>query len=285
MKHFFSIIIGLAFVSHSCGLKYTQSETREDLAQKRKDVISQYITDSYKDSSVSYIPLLYAQTTLIKPYSYRQLDSLYEVKYNNEKFGKFDKSLEEKIKNQKSIIENSSNKVEYIEHHVYSIQNQSTSFIYYADINFETSDSVKNFTITQAYQFPKDFLSIYKAYITRESIVYPNYAPTENEQKFYDFFESQMNQLPSYKQNDFLKNTLLVLYFARKARSIDTKTILQYLSLYYSELREYNSQTDVFNSINSIWEGDYLIGYEVNFTTPTNTYSYKFSPYFELVSR
>lgn len=280
---FISLFI-LLISTYSCGLRYTPSETREDLTQKRKDAVSNYIRDSYKDTTVSYIPLVFAQPTVIKPYQYRQLDSLYEIKYTNEKAGKFDKALEEKINIQKNVIFSSKDKIEYIEHHIYSIQARDSSFIYFADVNFGTTDTVTGFTITQTYQFPKDLLPTFRSYITRESIVYPNYGPTEEEKSFYNFFDDELNRRPTYEKNDFMVHLLVTIYMARKIRSIETKPLLQQLTLFSLEKRDYNAQTDFFNSIDGVWDGSELVKYEVSVRTPKGAYFGIFSPYFEQIS-
>ncbi len=268
----------------ACGLKYTPPETREDVAENRKTSISQYIRDSYKDSSVVYQSLVFAPPTVIKPYHHRQLDSLYEIKFDNEQRGRFDKGLEEKINNQKIVIANSSEKVQYIEHHIYSIQTEGKSNIYYTDIHFDSKNAISLFTITQTYEFPSNLLSIFKSYITRESIVYPNYGPTNEEQNFYDFFESELAKRPSYQHNEFMTHMLNVFLLARNARSLETKTLLQHFAVIQAENRAFNAQVDVFQTVNGVWENDALQHYEVKFTTPLANYNGTFSPYFELLS-
>jgi hypothetical protein len=267
----------------ACGLKYTPTETREDLAAQRKNSVSQYIRDSYKDSSVVYQSLVFGQPTLIKPYHHRQLDSLYEIKYANELSGRFDKNLEEKINNQKIVVANSNEKIKHIEHHIYSIQSKDISNIYYADIHFDSKNTVTEFLITQTYQFSSNLLAIFKSYITRESILFPNYGPTSDEQAFYDFFETELTTRPSYRQNEFMTNMLNTLLLARNIRSIETKMLLQHLSVIYAENRQYGSQIDVFHSINGVWENEQLLKYEISFTTPAGTFNGVFSPYFELI--
>lgn len=281
-----SLVLFLTFslLLSACGLKYTPTETREDFAAERKNSVSQYIRDSYKDSSVVYQSLVFGQPTLIKPYHHRQLDSLYEIKYTNELSGRFDKNLEEKINNQKIVVANSSEKVKYIEHHIYSIQTEGTSNVYYADISFDSKNTVTEFVITQTYQFPSNLLAIFKSYITRESIMFPNYGPTSDEQAFYEFFETELAARPSYQQNEFMTNMLNTFLLARNIRSIETKQLLQQFSIIYAENRQYGAQIDVFHSINGVWEGEKLLKYEVNFTTPAGTFNGVFSPYFELIS-
>lgn len=283
MKITLIVLISVLLIS-ACGLKYTPAETREDVSINRKNAVSQYIRDSYKDSSVVYQSLVFGSPTLIKPYHHRQLDSLYEIKFANEQAGRFDKALEEKINNQKIVIANSSERIQHIEHHIYSIQTEGTSNVYYADVHFDSKSVISNFTITQTYEFPSNLLAIFKAYITRESILYPNYGPTNEEIEFYDYFENELMELPSYRQNEFMAHILSTFLLARNIRSLETKMLLQHFAVIQAENRQYQSQSDVFHNVNGVWENEELLSYEVNFTTPTGTFIGVFSPYFELIS-
>lgn len=282
MKNYTFVSVLIILLVSSCGLNYTPTETREDLAANRKAQVEQYIRDSYKDSSVVYQPLIYASPTLIKPYNHRLLDSLYEVKFANEQAGRFDKELEEKINNQKIVIANSSEKIQYIEHHVYSIQTEGMSNVYYADITFDTKSNVTQFQITEDYQFPSNLLNIFKSYITRESIVYPNYGPTNDESVFYDLFENELRNRPFSQKNAFMTHMLTTFLLARNIRSLETQLLLQHYSVIQVENRQYSSQIDVFHSVNGVWENDVLLGYEVHFTTPAGTFKGEFSPFLEL---
>lgn len=268
----------------ACGLKYTPTETREDVAMNRKNTVTQYIRESYKDSAVVYQSLVFAPPTVVKPYHHRLLDSLYEIKFTNEQNSRFDRDLEEKINNQKIVIANSKEHIQYIEHHIYSIQTEGTSNVYYADVSFDSRNTISQFTITQTYQFPSNLLAIFKSYITRESIAFPNYRPTNDELAFYDYFDNELTQRPSYQQNEFMTTMLNTFLIARNVRSIETKVLLQHLSVIYAENRQYGSQVDIFHSVNGVWEDDQLLKYEVNFTTPAGTFNGVFSPYFELIS-
>ena len=65
----------------SCGLKYTPTETRESFFQKRQRKISDYILNQMNGQTLSYTSIAYGKTTVLKPISYKALESLYELKY------------------------------------------------------------------------------------------------------------------------------------------------------------------------------------------------------------
>lgn len=145
------------------------------------------------------------------------------------------------------------------------------------------SDTVTGFTITQTFEFPSSLLPIFKSYITRESIVYPNYGPTNNEIEFYDFFDEELARRPESEKNSFMITLLNTLLLARNTRSIETKSILQNVSVVAVEKRVYNRGVDVFQKVDGVWEDNKLVNYEVSFTTPLGAFQGFFSPYFELI--
>lgn len=282
-KTILGIIASLLFIT-GCGLKYTPTETPENKVLQRKNAVEEYIRVSYADSSsIVYQPLLFGQPTVMKPHVYQQLDSLYEIKFNNEQRGITDRKLEAQIKNQLLAVQNSTEKITYVEHHIYSIQKEKMSNVYFADVYLNNKSYVTDFAITENYQFPSNLLSIFKSYITRESLLYPTYAPTEEELEFYNYFETQLNLQPSYRKNSFMTTSLTVFLLARNARTLETKPLLQHMAVIQSDNRQFNSQKDVIHSVDGIWNGEVLDHYEVKYTTPSGTFKAKFSPYFEIL--
>jgi hypothetical protein len=283
MNYLFGCFLGLLILV-SCGLKFTPPETFESSTISRKQAVEQYIRDAYKDSSVHYQSIVFAEPTVIKPYQFRQLDSLYEIKYTNEQRGIFDRELEKKINNQKAVVSNVKERIQYIENHIYSIQNTEKATVYTAEIKFDAQQKIADFTIKEQHEIASKHLAVYKSFITGESLLYPNYQATKEEMAFYTQLENRWNQLPGFEQDKFLNNFLNVFLTVRNTRSLETKSILQHLSVQASDQRNYSAQTDLFRSVEGIWEGDKIVAYEQVFTTNSGTYKTIFSPYFELLS-
>ncbi|HLU87958.1 MAG TPA: hypothetical protein VKZ44_09410 [Taishania sp.] len=283
MKKVIILLFVACGVIASCGLKYTPTETREDLSKNRKAKVSEYIRDSYKDTAVVYQNIVFGQTTLVKPYHHRLLDSLYEIKFANEQAGRFDKELEEKINNQKIVVATSNEKLQYIEHHVYNIQTSKNSNIYLADIHFNHLNEITDFKIVEQYEIPNDRVAIYKAFLTGESIVYPNYKATNEEMAFYNLFQQELDQRLTFEQNNFMNHMLNVFLLARELKSIETKLLLQNIAVMHLENRKYSSQIDQFTSVDGIWEGNELINYELIFQTPMGRYRATCSKFFEVI--
>lgn len=254
----------------------------ENFVVNRKKKVEEYIAGEYKATNSTYTSLLYGETTVVKPMNFVILDSLYNVKYNNERQGLFEEELEEKIGNQKQIIQRDTTKVIYIEHHVYAITDSINSEINFADISIDPQLNVKDFKISEQHIIPKDLLPIYEAYLSEESIVHPTYLATSSEHELYRFYKSQYEALSFAEREDFLVHTLKVFQLARAIRTIDTETLLKSIGIKLVFDRNYDRTVDNFKSIDGLFVDDVLIGYIANLETIGEKYVLKFSPYLEL---
>jgi len=266
-----------------CGLKYVpdpQLTTYQNSEVARKLKVEQYIWDSYKNTSLRYHPIVFGPTSTVKPPIFHQLDSLYEMHYFNEQIGRRNIAVEHEIKALRAKIASKGDVITYIEHHVYGIQDDHHITIYYADIQFGANAVIHDFTITTSYEIDSVLLPLYTAYITHESILYPNYQPNEEERKLYAFFETELHNRPSYEQNKFLNHMLHVFAIARQIKSVETKGLLQYFTMNYAQKHEEIEQNTI-DKIESLWQEDTLIGYAVQLA---NT-SYLYNSYLELIEQ
>lgn len=278
------ILIITAFGFFSCGsLKYETPETAESAEVRRKNAIQNYIRKEYTDSAVTYNSLLFGQATVIKPTNFILLDSLFKIKYNNEMRGTFDSDLEEKIGNQQQVIQQDTAKVKYLEHHVYSITNNGVSEISFADVTVDSKANVLTFKITEQVSLEKKYKNLFSAYLTEESILQPPYNATVEESNFYLFYKQRKDELPTADKPQFLNHTLHLMETARTIRSIDTKKLLQELTIQSIYNRNYDSTQDLFQSIDGEFLNDKLIGYAVVILVNNSPVTVRFTPYLEKI--
>ena len=256
----------------------------ENLVVNRKKKVEAYISNEYLTQKSSYTSLLFGETTVVKPINYIILDSLYTIKYNNEKRGFFDQDLEGKIGNQKQIIQRDTSKVIYIEHHVYAVTDSAFSEINFVDVSLDPQLNVTDFTITEQHTIPKELLSIYEAYLSEESIINPNYLASGSEHNLYDFYKTHYQSLPFAEQEAFLIHTLKVFQLARTIRSTDTELILKTIGVKLVLNRNYDKTLDNYKSVDGLFVDNVLIGYIANLESGGELYVLKFSPYLELES-
>lgn len=283
MSKYFIFIIGIIVFS-SCGLNYVPPPTMENLVIKRKLKVESYIANEYQKTGLKYNSLLFGETTVVKPLNYKILDSLYTVKYNNQQRGVFEPDLEEKIGNQKQIIQRDSSKVIYIEHHVYAITDSVNSEISFADVSLDPALNVTEFAITEQHTIPKGLLEMYSAYLSEESILNANYLASTSEHNLYDFYKKRYNSLPFAEREIFLIHTLKTFQLARKIRSIQTEELLKQIAVRYVLNKNYDSAVDKFVSIDGLFVENVLQGYLATLDSGGEKYVIRFSPYLEIES-
>lgn len=282
-RFIFASIVSLILCT-ACGLNYVPPETMENNSVQRKEAIEAYIGKSFKDSTASYHTISFGETTVVKPTNYKLLDSLYLLKYTNERQGSFDPELEEKINIQRNIIATDTNKVKYIEHHIYGISNDLETEIDYVDVTIYSNLTITDFQITNQYHIPTALLNEFKTYINQESILYPGYLPSGLDRDFYDMFSARFNELPLAEQNEFLVHTLKIMDLGGRLQTMEKQILLKELAVLQVELRKYNVETDIFQSVDGVYENSLLIEYILKFTSPSGSYMVKYSPYLELKS-
>lgn len=283
MFKYFTFFIAI-FSFTSCGLNYIAPPTMENLVVNRKKKVESYIANEYQTTGAAYKSLLFGETTVVKPLNYKLLDSLFTVKYNNEKNGVYEPSLEDKIGNQKQIIQRDTATVIYIEHHVYAITDSINSEISFADVSLDPQLNVTEFKITEQHTIPKGLLPLYEDYLTEESIINPGYLATTSEHNLYQFYKDHYNALPYAEQEEFLVHTLKVFHLARSIKSVDTELLLKVIGVKQVLNRSYDIAVDKYSSIDGLFINDQLQGYSATLESGGNKYILTFSPYLELES-
>lgn len=215
-------IIGLFF---SCGLKYTPIETPIDKEKNRQDILKDKLKADFNNNGLNYLSYGFGQTSILKPPSYFKLDSLYQVKYENEKQGMIDKKLEEKIQIQKNILSNDTNQVYYILNHIYGVQDSSLFTIFHSDFYMDRQSKINMIEIRESAKIERKLATYYKAFKLKESFLYLNQDADEAELAFYEFYEEELTRLNGVEKDTFLNFMLNLMREANRAYSLD-KTFL-----------------------------------------------------------
>jgi len=281
LKHIYTFTI-LTLLA-SCGLNYTPPPTLENFASKRKMNAENYVKDQFKDSSVVFQQLTFGQTTVVKPTNYKLLDSLFNLKYNNEQRGEYDQNLENQIGNQQQVVVRDTAKVYYIEHLVYSIDNKTTSEVSFSDITLDKNAAVTKFEISEQVSFPSNLLPFYRVYLLEESNLNPGYLPSNDEQQFYNLYKEHYQVLPSAEKKDFLVHTLKLMELSSKIRSLDKDVMIRAICISKIFARPYDATIDNFTAMDGVLVDGVLTEYSAKFTSNSKTYVAQLSPFLEII--
>lgn len=234
MKSLFkSLLYSFLLVSlvASCGLKYTPTETRESFFQKRQEKISDYILNQMNGQTLSYTSIAYGKTKVVKPISYKSLDSLYELKYQNELKQIKDKRLEEIISNQRQIALNDTAKVLYLENHVFSLGNSDTIAFYNTIFQLTSDLKIADVTIIQSVYLPAKYSGLYRKYLFEESYLSAVNFASDQEKKFYQKYKDELENRSIAQQDAFVLHTLKLMELSNSIRKTSNRELLNELSI------------------------------------------------------
>jgi hypothetical protein len=215
----------------SCGFKYTPTETRESFFQKRQGKISDYILNQMNGQTLSYTSIAYGKTTVLKPISYKALDSLYELKYQNELKQIKDMRLEVIINNQRQIALNDTAKVLYLENHVFSLGNADTITFYNTIFHLTSDIKISDVDIKQSVFLPAKYSELYRKYLFEESYLSAvNYA-SEQEKKFYQKYKDEIENRSIAQQDAFVLHALKLMELSARIRTTSNRELLNELAI------------------------------------------------------
>jgi hypothetical protein len=215
----------------ACGLHYTAPETPEAFEIRRHKAVESYVQSTTKNEGYMYESVAFGETQIVKPNSYRTLDSLYALKYNNELKGlKMDALLDEKIGNQRIIARNDTNRVIYIENHVFALTSDTTTEIYGANFQVSSELVVHDMIIRESTFLPKRDTERYKQYLFNESFLNLGNPPNSSESKFYTLFTNRFNELSKDQRDLEVRHMLQIMEIAQRRASLGTEGILKTLA-------------------------------------------------------
>ena len=223
---YLSCLTSILLVVSSCGLRYTPPETAEEFEDRRHRAIERHFQLELQKDSLEYRSIAFGETTFIKPSSYRVLDSLFEIKYQNEKKGIRDKELENIISEQQDIVRLDTSKVKYLEHHVFSYPYKDSIQVIESEVMINRDLTILSVDILSLALITKRNDERYKQYLFEESFVYPGTMATEEEEFFYRYFKQAHFTAPTYEKDALLEHILNLMEIGYKRKTIRTFDLL-----------------------------------------------------------
>lgn len=278
------------FSLYSCGLRYTQQTTPTSLQADRRELIEETIQREFSSQKKAYTPIGYGETVKIKPVSYLKLDSLFAQKYDLEQRGKTDAQLEEAIKMQQIICQEDTNKVLYLERHVFTLTSDTSAEILSGDFYITKDNQLHDVKFTEAYHVDKDYISYYTLYVFEQPFLGGEMISSE-EKDFYKLYKEALTTRPN--KDAFLNNTLKLMQVAYYKRTLDVQTLIKELTRKYVHQGKSNYSDEVFVKIEQVGNENELQKYVVVYQSVTKTsqgfytkkYQLEFDPYLMFLSQ
>ena len=219
-------VFTISLTLHSCGLKYTPPETPESFEERRHQAIEQHFRQQLQKDSLNYTSLAFGETIVFKPASFKTLDSLFELKYQNEQKKITDKELEEKILLQREVLAKDTAMIIYLENHVFSFPENSGYRIVETDVRINKEMEILSEEVRTSYFVPGRHIERYKQFLFGESFLYPGTMATDEEEVFYQFYKNALLNDETTDSDAFLLHILELMEVGHKKKSIRTVQLL-----------------------------------------------------------
>jgi hypothetical protein len=249
----------ITLLLYSCGLKYTPPESAEEFQDRRHRTIERYFHQELLKDSLTYRSIAFGDTRTIKPTTFRTLDSLFEIKYQNEKKGVWDKELDAIIKEQQELVRLDTTQIVYLEYHVFSYPNNNAVQVVESEVLISRDLKIRDVTIQSIAQIlPKDD-ERYKQFLFEESFVYPGTFATEEEELFYRYFKQAYYLTPEFEKDQVLAHILNLMEIGYKRKSIRTYDLLLMLARkdLVDQLKPlpYEKSSEIFTNVRTLENG------------------------------
>jgi hypothetical protein len=241
-------LLALVLVT-SCGLKYVPVESPQSFEQRRHDAVEKYVTSQLATENLPYSSIAFGESQVVKPISYKLLDSLYLLKYNLENQGRFDKELEKKIENYRIIALNDTNKVLYIENHIFTLGKGDTLEFYSALFQMEKDLEIDDAIIQESVFLPAKYKKAYLSYLFEDAFILPDYAPTQEEINFYSYYKNVLPSLSKAEKDPFILHTLKLMELAASIKSTNTSALLKAQTSDLFHGKSYAIKNELFSDI------------------------------------
>lgn len=218
---------------HSCGIRYAAPVTPVSQTAERKAAIQKYLKTLFAADSAVYTDIAWGQSKTLKPLSYKQLDSLYAIKYQLEREGRRDLELEDEIKIQRQIALNDTAQIIFQDDHLFSVLKNNKLSVYSAILETTKDHTVRNALLQESQEVDPNLIEEFKIYTFEESFVNPGFAAMQQEKNFYQKFKTRNASLARTEKDVFLNHTLNIMKCARSARSLNTIELLSEVTKYH----------------------------------------------------
>lgn len=270
----FQVLSGffMAFMLVACySAPHSTPQRLTPRVEQRNEVIRK---DIRKDLKVGerYLDYGFGSERIIKPHSFRRLDSLYTAYFEEEQRSGSSRNA---LMNLKNEIELEKTKVmvdtihfQYEKDHFFGITSGDSATIIHAQFLLNAQHEIIHADIQYIFTMHQRLVSFYQAYIRRESFVDFGFTPSREEDQFYSFFDAVAVQLNNAEtRGTFIGHMLHVMRAAQQQRGLNTEPLIKQhiINIITGNTKEYRpiQWSKVYTNLD---ENDVLISYEVDHT-------------------
>jgi hypothetical protein len=291
------IVLFLAAMS-SCYTSSSKTSSRT-IASRQEQRHNAIIKEVRRDLKVGerYLNYGFGNERTIKPNSFRRLDSLYNAYFEEEQKVASSRNvlirLRNEIEDEKGRVMQDTIHFQFEIGHFFGVSSGDTATIIHANFLLNNQNEVIHVDIQYLFKIHLRLTQFYQAYIRRESFIDFGFAPSREEDQFYNFFDAIADKLNNFEsRGNFIGHMLHVMRAAQQQRGLNTEPLIKQhiINIITGNSREYRSVrwSRVYTNLG---ENDELISYEVDhhwaYRDPSNMHhemkrTFVLNPFFEI---
>jgi hypothetical protein len=228
----FSVLLVFLFALNACYTPtYSASDRMAPRVSARDEVVRKYVRADLKVGQ-RYTDFGFGNERIIKPQSFRRLDSLYTEFSNEEQKSGSSRNrlmlLKNEIEAEKSKVMQDTVHFLYEKPHFFAQQSGDSASVIFADFTLNTKNEVIRANIHYLFDTPSRNLQLYRVYLARESFVDFGYLPSTEESQFYTFFDGMLQTLlDAESKGRFIEHTLQIMRAANQQKGMSTEPLIK----------------------------------------------------------
>lgn len=254
---------------------YSETSKITPRVEQRNEAVRKSVRKELKIGE-RYLDYGFGAERIIKPLSFKRLDSLYTVYYAEEQKPGASRNV---LLNLKQEIETEQSKVigdtvlfQYEKEHFFGLASGDSATIMHSKFLLNTKYEVIYVDIQYIFTAHSRLTQFFQAYIRRESFVDFGYSPSNEENDFYIFFDAVAVQITNAEtKGNFIGHMLQIMWAAQKQKGLATEPLIKQhiVNIITAKAKDYNpvKWSRIYTNLD---ENDGLISYEVD-----HVWSYK----------
>lgn len=217
-----------------------------------------------------YIDYGFGVEKVIKPLSFKRLDSLYAVYYAEEQKPGASRNvllqLKQEIETEQSRVIGDTILFQFEKEHFFGLASGDSATIMHSKFLLNTKYEVIYVDIQYIFTVHSRLTQFFQAYIRRESFVDFGYSPSKEENDFYNFFDAVAAQLTNAEtKGNFIGHMLQIMWAAQKQQGLGTEPLIKQhiVNIITAQAKDYKpiKWSRVYTNLD---ENDGLISYELD---------------------
>ncbi len=262
-------------VFSSCIATHEPIERFKQKETSRKQNIEQLLSVQYGDST--YQSLAYGATTIYKPESFKQLDSLYALKEDflerNDLRGLETSEIEEKIPSYKAQAQQEIHLVKYEIEHIYSLKGKDSLTIHHSIFLYDYMDSLLSEDTLYTYSFPKKYEKMHINYLFEyHFLTKRDLYISATERQFIRYFKRKEEVLAKNPFiSSFMTQVLETMTLAQKINSVEYNELIKYKSIQNLKPLGGDITINEFGTLIALEDNNEIVGYEYDIRWQDNS--------------